>query len=215
MRWHRWSAEREAGPFANAEVNAAYDLSGATYDYYFSHFGRDSINGSGLTLKSTVRHCPTGEACPYANAFWDGNQCTATPTPVQTTSSPTSSPTASPSTSRTSVGAINESLSDVFGELLDLEHPSTNPDTAANRLLMGEDLAIVLIVNMENPPTFGDPARMVSPLFHAASAQRRRAHQQRREQQSRVPPDDAAPSTARRRPRSAPPRSVAFTTRPR
>ena len=68
-------------------------------------------------------------------------------------------------------GAINESLSDVFGELIDLEHPATGTDTAANRWLMGEDLPIGAIRDMENPPTFGDPDRMeLADYFHTAAS---------------------------------------------
>ncbi len=54
---------------ADPAVNEAYDGSGATYDIYQAVYGRDSIDGNGLKLDSTV-HYQKG----YDNAFWDGKQ---------------------------------------------------------------------------------------------------------------------------------------------
>jgi hypothetical protein len=61
-------------------------------------------------------------------------------------------------------GAINESLSDIFGELIDLTN-SKGDDTAAVRWLMGEDLPIGEIRSMKNPGLFGDPDRMTSASY--------------------------------------------------
>jgi len=47
-------------------------------------------------------------------------------------------------------GAINESMSDVFGELIDLATGSD--DTPANRWLIGEDLAGGYLRDMADPP---------------------------------------------------------------
>lgn len=54
---------------SDPSVNEAYDGSGVTYDLYFDIFGRNSIDNNGLKLDSTV-HYQKG----YDNAFWDGNQ---------------------------------------------------------------------------------------------------------------------------------------------
>ncbi|WP_350280111.1 M4 family metallopeptidase [Kribbella sp. HUAS MG21] len=54
-------------PVRDEVVNQAYDGTGATWDMYQQCFGRDSIDGAGLVLSSTV-HFDRG----YANAFWDG-----------------------------------------------------------------------------------------------------------------------------------------------
>lgn len=56
-------------PTADVAVNEAYDGSGATYDIYQSIYGRDSIDGNGMKLDSTV-HYQKG----YDNAFWNGKQ---------------------------------------------------------------------------------------------------------------------------------------------
>jgi Zn-dependent metalloprotease len=56
-------------PVSDLAVNEAYDGSGITYDLYFDIYGRDSIDGNGLRLDSTV-HYQKG----YDNAFWNGQQ---------------------------------------------------------------------------------------------------------------------------------------------
>ena len=57
------------GPVADVVVNEAYDGSGATYDLYSEIYNRNSIDGNGMRLDSTV-HYKKG----YDNAFWDGEQ---------------------------------------------------------------------------------------------------------------------------------------------
>lgn len=60
----------EGGPASSdMAVNEAYDGSGATYDLYKDIFNRNSIDGNGMRLDSTV-HYKKG----YDNAFWDGEQ---------------------------------------------------------------------------------------------------------------------------------------------
>lgn len=50
-------------------VNESYDGAGATYDLYFDVYGRNSIDGKGMRLDSSV-HYGSG----YDNAFWNGTQ---------------------------------------------------------------------------------------------------------------------------------------------
>jgi Zn-dependent metalloprotease len=50
-------------------VDEAYDGAGATYDLFFDIYGRNSINNSGMRMDSTV-HYQRG----YDNAFWNGSQ---------------------------------------------------------------------------------------------------------------------------------------------
>ncbi|MDT0377473.1 M4 family metallopeptidase [Streptomyces sp. DSM 42041] len=57
------------GPVRDASANRAYAALGATFALYLSAYGRDSIDGSGLPLDATVHY---GEQ--YANAFWDGGR---------------------------------------------------------------------------------------------------------------------------------------------
>lgn len=63
-------ARREGDPpTADTAVNEAYDGSGITYDLFKEMFARDSIDGRGMRLDSTVHY---GKG--YDNAFWNGNQ---------------------------------------------------------------------------------------------------------------------------------------------
>ncbi len=50
-------------------VNEAYDGAGATYDFYKDIFDRNSLDGNGLRMDSSV-HFDVN----YDNAFWDGKQ---------------------------------------------------------------------------------------------------------------------------------------------
>ncbi len=50
-------------------VDEAYDGAGATYDLFKTIYQRDSIDGSGLSLISTVHYQRS-----YDNAFWNGHQ---------------------------------------------------------------------------------------------------------------------------------------------
>jgi Zn-dependent metalloprotease len=56
-------------PTGDLAVDEAYDGSGATYDLYQNVYSRNSIDGNGLRLDSTV-HYQKG----YDNAFWNGRQ---------------------------------------------------------------------------------------------------------------------------------------------
>ena len=61
---------REGQPAVNdPAVNEAYDGLGATYDYFKTHLGRNSIDGNGMKLDATVHYMQK-----YNNAFWDGEQ---------------------------------------------------------------------------------------------------------------------------------------------
>jgi Zn-dependent metalloprotease len=61
--------EGEPGPGGDAAVDEAFDGLGATYRLYWEVYERDSINGDGLQLKGYVHY---GDK--YDNAFWDGQE---------------------------------------------------------------------------------------------------------------------------------------------
>src|SRR3990172_8641247 len=66
-------------------------------------------------------------------------------------------------------GAINEAFSDLWGEFIDLENGTGNDD-ASVRWLMGEDVTgWGAIRDMENPPAFGDPDRILSANYYEGS----------------------------------------------
>jgi len=65
------------GPVKDKAANAAYDNAGDTYDFYNTVFGRNSLDGNGMTLISSVHLAEvddTGQFVPLNNAFWDGEQ---------------------------------------------------------------------------------------------------------------------------------------------
>ncbi|MEV7419392.1 M4 family metallopeptidase [Streptomyces sp. NPDC089919] len=57
------------GPVQDAPVNRAFAGLGATFDLYAKFYGRNSIDGQGLPLVASV-HYDTN----YGNAFWNGEQ---------------------------------------------------------------------------------------------------------------------------------------------
>jgi Zn-dependent metalloprotease len=61
---------RESDPAGDdVAVNEAYDGLGATYDFYWETFERNSIDDEGLPLNATVHFGQN-----YDNAFWNGQQ---------------------------------------------------------------------------------------------------------------------------------------------
>jgi Zn-dependent metalloprotease len=56
-------------PSGDSAVNEAYDGLGATYDMYHDVFDRNSIDNRGLRLDATVHY-----NVDFDNAFWDGRQ---------------------------------------------------------------------------------------------------------------------------------------------
>ncbi|KNB52998.1 M4 family metallopeptidase [Streptomyces caatingaensis] len=56
-------------PGKDATVNRAYAGLGATFDFYLKVFGRHSVDDAGLPLTASVHY-----GVKYDNAFWDGEQ---------------------------------------------------------------------------------------------------------------------------------------------
>ena len=64
------SVRSEGGdPVADVAVNEAYDGLGATFDFYQQAYARNSIDDEGLHLDATVHYKER-----YDNAFWNGQQ---------------------------------------------------------------------------------------------------------------------------------------------
>ena len=165
----------EGGPASGvADVNAAYDFAGDTYDFY-AGLGRNSIDDAGMPIVSTVRYCPTVQECPYGNAYWDGTQMVyGEGFAVDDVVAHELTHGVTDHTSRlfyyAQSGAINESLSDIFGELVDLGN-GAGTDTPAVRWQIGEDIAGGALRDMADPTTFGDPDSTASPDYSADTAE--------------------------------------------
>jgi len=169
----RTVARTEGGPpVAQAQVNLVYDQLGAVYRFYSQSFGRDSIDGRGLTLSARARYCHPasyGQACPLANAFWSSQSRTMQfgdgyafqdVTGHELTHGVTASESQLAYAGES--GAINEALSDIFGEFTEFADGLPH---AGGRWLIGEQLPGGAVRNMASPTSFGDPDRMGSSLF--------------------------------------------------
>ena len=114
----------------------AYDVhygTEKTYDYYLNKFGRNSIDGNGLALKSYVHF-----GVRYANAFWDGERMTYGDGNGTTQNALTSLDIVAHEITHglteytanleylNESGALNESFSDIFGVAVDFYTNSTS-----------------------------------------------------------------------------------------
>jgi Zn-dependent metalloprotease len=129
-------------------VDEAYDGSGATWQFYETVFGRNSVDGHGLSLVSTVHYDQK-----YDNAFWNGNQMIYGDGDASVFGRFTkcldvighelthgvTQYTAQLAYHNQS-GALNESISDVFGSMI--KQKSLNQTAATADWLIGEGLLI-------------------------------------------------------------------------
>ncbi len=157
------------------DVDNAYDYAGDWYDFFWSRHGRDSIDDAGMDLVSTTRYCPSlWTICPWGNAFWSGSQMVYGEGFASADDVVGHEMTHGVTTNESHLfyymqsGAINEALSDIWGEFIDLTNGRGN-DTAGVRWQLGEDLPIGAIRSMEAPTLYGDPDRMGSPNYVCGS----------------------------------------------
>ncbi|GAA1773026.1 M4 family metallopeptidase [Luedemannella helvata] len=134
--------EEDDEPSGIADVDYAYELTGAMHRF-LQTLGRDGIDGKGLQLISTTRFCPTEfedektGLCRYPNAFWDGEQMVFGDG-YASADDVVGHELVHGVTQYTSnllyyyqSGAINESISDVLGELFDLSFDGESLATPA------------------------------------------------------------------------------------
>jgi Zn-dependent metalloprotease len=176
------AARVEGGPPAGTDVNQAYDNLGATSDAYTQLAGIDLTELVGTTaasgqkaLMSTVRWCFEDDDCPYPNAFWDGTQMVFG-TGFAAADDVVAHELTHGYVERTSglfwfhqSGAINESVSDVIGEIVDHRNPASN--SSDSNWEVGEALpgsGGSGIRSLKDPPLYGQPDRMKSNLFVTA-----------------------------------------------
>ena len=164
-------ARSEGGPASGLpDVNLAYDYSGDTAALYDA-LGVDLTELVGATvggtkkLASTVRWCKTGvNGCPYENAFWNGTQMFYG-AGYASADDVVGHEITHGVTERSSnlfyfaeSGAINESLSDVMGEIVD--HRNGAGTDVEGVWSMGEDIPGGALRSMSDPTAFGDPDRV-------------------------------------------------------
>ena len=170
-------ARAEGGAPASTDVNQAYNNLGATSQAYLQLAGIDLTELVGATaasgdkaLMSTVRWCFTDESCPFKNAFWDGTQMVFG-AGFAAADDVVAHELTHGYVERTSglfyfhqSGAINESVSDVMGEIVDHRNPASTASDAG--WLIGEDLpGTGGERSLKSPSLYGQPERMRSTAF--------------------------------------------------
>ena len=138
----------------------------ATFDYYFDNFGRNSLDGLGFPLLSYVHY-----SSAYNNAFWDGSRMTygdgdgTNYNPLVCVDIISHELTHGITEFTSNLiysgesGALNESFSDIFGNLVEFQEEGP-PGSGTGSWRMGEDMTLLGsggIRNMENPNEFQDP----------------------------------------------------------
>lgn len=160
----RREGEHDTGDVA---VDDAYDGLGDTHRMFVRAFGRDSIDGAGMTLEATVHF-----GHHYDNAFWDGERMVFGDGDGEVFRGFTHSLSvighelAHGVTERTAglryqgqSGALNEHLSDVFGALV--EQYALGQDESAATWLIGaevfsEEVQGIALRSMSDPGTAYD-----------------------------------------------------------
>ncbi|MFK0045725.1 M4 family metallopeptidase [Streptomyces sp. NPDC090741] len=151
----------------DATVNRAYAGLGATYELFLKGFGRHSIDDSGLALDASVHY---GQE--YNNAFWDGQQMVfgdgdgdifldftvSIDVIGHELTHGVTQYTANLDYHGQS-GALNESMSDVFGSLIkqySLDQTAQDADWLIGAGLLGPNVSGVALRSMKAPGTAYD-----------------------------------------------------------
>jgi Zn-dependent metalloprotease len=138
----------------SSECTNAYRFTGDTYDYFSSNFSRDSFDNRGAAMTTSVRY---GN---QANAFWNGYQTAfgpgfATKDVVAHEWTHGVTQYSADLVYSYQSGALNESISDIFGAMVDRDDWS-----------MGEDTPIGAIRSLRDPTLYGDPGKVSDSQFY-------------------------------------------------
>jgi Zn-dependent metalloprotease len=146
------------------DADKAHTYAAETWNFYNDHHGRNSIDNQGMTIISTVQYDVN-----FQNAFWDGTQMVYGDGMVaddivghELTHGVTQNE--SNLFYYYQSGAINESFSDVWGELIDQSNTSGN-DSLAVKWQIGEDSPVGAFRSMSDPTLFSDPDSITSPNY--------------------------------------------------
>ncbi|CUR54746.1 putative Thermolysin [metagenome] len=175
-------ARTETSPASGVtEVDTAFTLAGVVSDYYDQIGDLDLTGLLGVSvggvdkLASTVKFCHTDvtTSCPLDNAFWDGTQMfygdgyAGADDVVGHEMTHGVIDHFSELFYAGQSGAVNESIADIMGEIVDHRNPSAGD--AAGDWRLGEDLPIGAIRDLADPPAFDQPDTMTSNLYTADS----------------------------------------------
>ena len=161
-----------------------YHYAGNVYNFFSSAFGRDSYDGKGIPMRSVYL---VNDQCP--NAYWNGqatNYC-----PEIDGDDVVAHEWGHAYTQFThdliysyQSGALNESYSDVWGEVVDIHNGfdaegganNAQPRPAGQRWQIGEDSqginqpALGILRNMYDPTEYGNPDKVSSSIYHCDSS---------------------------------------------
>ncbi|GGY41885.1 hypothetical protein GCM10010363_23480 [Streptomyces omiyaensis] len=139
--------------FTDSGAIDAHWAAGKVYDYYFSKFGRDSLDGKGGFVNSLVGVVNNGR--PFNNAFWDGQKMVygqggdgyhTFSADTDVVGHEMTHGVVEHSANLVYVGqsgAINEAVADYFGNAIDLEANGVSMDDP-DAALLGEDLCTAM-----------------------------------------------------------------------
>jgi Zn-dependent metalloprotease len=159
----------DTGPSRDRTVNEAFDHAGTTWDFYNKIFGRESVDNHGKTLVSSVHY---GQK--YDNAFWDGRQMvygdgdgvifqrfTAALDVIAHELTHGVTQFSAQLAYQDQSGALNESMSDVFGSMVKqwaLGQSVDQADWLIGAAIMAPGFQGRALRDMANPGTaFDDP----------------------------------------------------------
>lgn len=157
------------GPTGDVTVDEAYEGLGATYDFFWEVFGRDSLDDSGLPLNAHVHY-----GMSYNNAFWDGqrmvfgdgdgeifNRFTIAMDIIGHELSHGMTEDEGPLMYFRQAGALNESISDIFGSLVKqrfLNQTADQADWLIGAGLLADGVQGKALRSMKDPGTaYDDP----------------------------------------------------------
>ena len=181
--------ENQGATAPPVDVDEAYTYAGHTAEFYSSYLGVDLTallgvdTGDGKKLRSTVRYCPGSTLCSLAqgnlfdNAFWNGRGMFYGQgwTRADDIVAHEITHGVTEKTARLlylyQSGAINESISDIFGELVDLNN-GVDGYGQQTPWVQGEDAPLdqLPVRDMADPPRtllppLGQPDRMTAPNY--------------------------------------------------
>ena len=190
-------APRAPRPTGDKATDEAYDGFGATYNFYWQIFDRDSIDGQGLPILGLVHY-----GTDYDNAFWDGaghmffgdgdgkvlTRTTAGLDVIghELTHGVTQNEANLDYSGQS--GALNESMSDALGITIKqyaLQQSAAQADWLIGADIVGPELQARPAV--DEGPGHGQPARRPARRHGRLRRRRRRAHQFRHPQPRLLP----------------------------
>jgi Zn-dependent metalloprotease len=162
-------SETDTKPSSDKAVNEAFDNTGTTWDFYNKIFGRESVDDHGKTLVSSVHY-----AQQYDNAFWDGRQMvygdgdgvifqrfTAALDVIAHELTHGVTQFTAQLAYQGQTGALNESMSDVFGSMVkqwSLGQTVTEADWLIGAAILAPGFKGRALRDMANPGTaYDDP----------------------------------------------------------